>query len=116
MASIEAYHIKDVFRKRSKERINETSFGGGYKQYILDGLNTRDVEWDITFVPLDENNANTLEGILLDCFDSTSNLIEWIGPGESTSSNYTAHNVEKSPLGSFLFVINCTLRKEYIIG
>lgn len=99
-----------------KTRVNENSYGQGYRQIIVDGLNADEENWDIQFVPVDTTTAASLETILLDSVKESSNFILWEPPGDTTSKYFTAQDIMKKSVSPTLWVISCTLRREYILG
>ena len=101
--------------KRPKTRFKEVMFGDGYRQVVVDGLNPDEIDWDYETIPYSLTTINTIEAGLLNSVKSSSNLITWTGPGETSSSNYTAKDVEKKTLSSNLYQITCKLRKEFFV-
>lgn len=102
--------------KTGSTRVKVSQFGDGYRQYIEDGINTSDEQWNVDFKPLDLTTANALETILLNSTKGTDYYIYWQGIGESESKYYTAHNINKNPLGDSLWKINCQFKREFPLG
>lgn len=114
--SIDAYTIVSSFTKNPKTRVKEISFGGGYRQMIVDGLNANEETWQIEFKPLLSGAATTLENILLNSTTASSNLISWTPPGAGSTSYFSAHDIQKTFVAPYWYILTTTLRKEFILG
>jgi len=113
--SIDSYTIVASTVKNAKTRIKEITFGGGYRQFITDGLNANEESWSVEFKPVVSGTASSLETVLLNSTTSEANLIAWTPPGATTSSYFTAHDIQKSHIPPSWHFISCTLRKEFIL-
>jgi phage-related protein len=113
--NLDTYKFSFNTTKRAKTRYKEAAMGDGYRQLVVDGLNPDEVEFDYESIPYDKTTANTIEAGLLNSSKSSSNLISWTGPGETTSTYFTATEVIKKPLSSSLYQINAKLRKEFFV-
>jgi phage-related protein len=114
--SISSYRINNSFSKNPKTRIKEISFGGGYRQIIVDGLNANEEVWNVEFIPYTSATASGLEAILLDSVTSSTDFISWTPPGAGSASYFTAHDIQKSFIAPSWYVISCSLRKEFILS
>ena len=107
------YKVMYSTSKTPSTRVNETSFGDSYRQVTVDGINYQEETWDVSFVPTSPAETTSLEALLLNSLNGTSNYLLWTGPGESTAKYYTAHNVNKQFLGPSCYKMYCQLRREF---
>lgn len=114
--SIADYPVTNQTTKNPKTRFKEVNFGQGYRQILVDGLNSSEESWSMDFVPMDSTAAENLESILLESVTSSTNFISWTPIGETETKYYTAHEVQKRPVSHNLWKITCTLRREYLLG
>jgi phage-related protein len=113
--SISSYRLTNSFVRNPKTRVKELSFGGGYRQIVVDGLNANEETWQVEFIPYTATTASGLETILLNSTSSASNFISWTPPGTSTVSYFTAQDIQKQHIPPSWYVITATLRKEFIL-
>jgi len=107
------YEVTYNTNKRPQTRVNEANFGDGYRQYVGDGINLDNEEWNVDFVPVSLIQANNLELILLNSLKGTSNYLKWTPPGESVAKYYTARQIQKLSIGPDKWRITCQLRREF---
>ena len=101
--------------KRPKTRVNEVSFGDGYRQIVVDGINYDEEMWDVDFVPTTSTTTAALETLLLNSKNGTANYLLWTGPGETVAKYYTADSINKIFIGPDCWKISCELRREFIL-
>ena len=111
--NLDTYDFTFNTMKSGKTRYKEAAMGDGYRQLVVDGLNADEVEFDYESIPYNLTTINIIEAGLLNSVKSSSNLISWTGPGETSSSYYTATQITKKPLSSSLYQITAKLRKEF---
>jgi phage-related protein len=107
------YKITINSSKTPAYNIKEVTFGDGYNQIGLDGINYDREQWSMDFVLLDTTSSLELETLLLESVNGTSNYLRWTPAGESTQKYWTAHNVSKQPRGNGFWKITCNLRREF---
>jgi phage-related protein len=111
--SIAAYKVTYNTRKKPATRVKEVSFGGGYRQILVDQTDYDEEQWEVDFAPVTEAQALALETILLNSVNGTSNYILWTGPGESTAKYYTASGISKYKQGPNCWKLGCAFRREF---
>jgi phage-related protein len=108
------YKLTKNISKTESYNVKETEFGDGYRQIIIDGINYQKEIWNLDFIPLDTTASITLEGILLNSINGTSNYISWTPPGETTTKYWTAQGINKtSTIKPYYWKITCQLRREF---
>lgn len=110
------YRLTNNISVNKKLRVKEIEFGDGYRNVVVDGVNYDIEEWDLEFFPIDSTSALTLEALLKNSLNGTSNYLSWTPPGESTTKYWTAHNINKRLVDNDYWQITTMLRREYILA
>lgn len=111
--SLTTYGVTINTAKQPTYKTKETVFGDGYRQITLDGINYEQEQWNVEFAPMNNTKATTLEGLLQNSVNGTSNYLSVTMPNESTAKYYTAYNIQKVMLAPNLSQISCTFRREF---
>jgi len=114
--SISGYKTSYNCTKNPVTRIKELNFGMGYRQILEDGLNSDIETWNMEFVPMDTTAVNSLLPILLNSVKVSTSFIKWTPNGESSDKYWTAHDIQKRSVGPDLWTIQCTFRREFLLG
>ena len=114
---INTYQMTYNTSKHVTERIKRNQFGDGYNQYLFDGLNHTQEEWNVEFAPMSTDSTTyiDLETLLQNSTDGTSNVLKVKMPNESEYKYYTAWDIQRVILGPTTIQITCTFKREYPI-
>jgi phage-related protein len=93
--------------KKINYRRNVVSFGDGYEQRAISGINHIRESWEITFTSLSTTAKNSLEVLLNNAAGVDS--IEWISPDQSALKKWIASNVSVLYYNGVDWEISCTL-------
>jgi phage-related protein len=99
----------------SKRRLPRTllaQFGDGYSQRAPDGINNIVDEWDITWIPLNHTDKNTVTQAL----DQVGGwgVLTWTPPGDTSSKKFIMTNgYTLRPIGRAEWVIATTLHQVF---
>ena len=97
-------------------RVNEISFGDGYKQTAQDGLNPEEDVWKLSFLLLPIASAATLIEILRASKSSTASVLAWTPPGGSSEQYWEASAIKIAPAAGVMWKVTCTLTRVNILG
>lgn len=78
--------ISQSSSRTQKERAKEAQFGGGYKQRVADGTNSKFGLWAITYENLDEAERAVVVPVL-DAV-GTTDYLTWTAHGDSTEKRW----------------------------
>jgi len=110
------YELTKNIAKAPEYKFKELQFGDGYRQISLDGINYQWEQWSLQFIPMTNTTTNSLESLLLNSVNGTSNYLSWTPPGESSTKYWTAHSINRMYLDIDKWQISCVLRREFPVA
>ena len=90
MADIFTYTPSRAFSKSSRINTNNISFGDGYSQRVITGINSQSDSWEMSFINIPVDTANNIVAFLQSKRGVTYFL--FTPPGESTEYKVIANN------------------------
>lgn len=98
--------------KRRVPRLIEAQFGDGYGQRAADGLNHWIDEWDVSWIPLNSTDKDTVVSAL----DASGgwDYLTWTPPGESTSKKFILDGgYSIRPIGPAHWIISAKFKQVF---
>ncbi len=96
---------------RVNRRVLSVKFGDGYEQRALDGINTLNRTWTVTFTPTSKADTANLEAKLQVGLGHKPVL--WQAPDESIPSNWIVRSYTKRPLRGVYLQVSCTFERIF---
>ena len=107
MVLIPSTFTVDEASKQVTFRTIETSFGDGYEQVAIDGINAVMKEWTVTFTDLTESEADSLMNLINGVYGI---LIDWQSPDDASPKNYRIKSYTATRKRGKIVSISCTLK------